>query len=115
MLASRRVYALLFHPQPLHWHAADDVRLHDLSHVFWLHASVPDGLRIDDYIRTMLALVEASCLIRTHGRFQTSRSDRVFESLVQLSAAAWIAAPPRTSRLPLIGTYKDVVSKSWHC
>src|SRR5262249_6087620 len=112
MFANWRIDAFILHSQPLHRHSADNVRLDDLSHVLQLHAAVPYRLRINDHIRTVFALIQASSLVRPHGGLQTALRYSVFERLMEHRTAVGIAAAPRTPRLPLIGTYKDVVLKS---
>ena len=114
MLAARRIDALVPQSKSLDGYSTDDVRFDDLGHIFWLHASVPDGVWIDDHIWAMLALIEASCLVCPHCRLQSSRTYCFFESLVQLSTAVGIATASRTSGLALIGANKYVVLEPWH-
>src|SRR3954453_12969964 len=63
VIACRSVNAGILHDEPFDRPAADYVRVDDLVHVIDGDMSVPDALGIDDQVRTVLALVEASGLI----------------------------------------------------
>ena len=114
MLTSGCVQTLFFQEQSLNWSAGDDVRVYDLIDIRQGDRAIPHCFGINDKVWSMLALVEASCLVRAHRGLQTSRRQGFFESLVQLCAAVRIAAAPRASGLALIGANKDVVPESWH-
>ena len=58
--AAGRVQAILGDQKALYRLAVDDVGFDDFVYIGGGHAPVPNGVRVDDYGRAMLALVEAS-------------------------------------------------------
>jgi hypothetical protein len=57
----------------------NDVRLDDLIYVRQRDSSVPHGVRIHDQIGTVLALIEAACLIGSNSSLQPKRRQLFFE------------------------------------
>ena len=79
VLTACGVQAFILQPQSFYWLSADDVLLDDFIHVSQRDAGVPDGLGIDDDIRPVLTLIEASCLVGTHSAFQSALGKFHFE------------------------------------
>src|SRR5580698_960286 len=63
VLATLGVDAGVFHHQSLDGFAADNVSIDNLFHVGQLHPAIPDGVGINDHVRTVLALVETAGLV----------------------------------------------------
>ena len=53
-------------PQPLHRTAPDDMLLNDLRNVAWMNVAIPDRFGIDHDHRPVLALVQATGVIRAN-------------------------------------------------
>jgi hypothetical protein len=114
MLASLRIHTFICHPQPLHRLPADDMQIHDLVHIRGRYACVPNALGIYDNVRAMLALVEASGLVRANRSFQPALRHRRFEQFVEFPTPVGIATPARMSRIALIGTHKNMLLEFCH-
>ena len=106
MFAGFRVDAGIGQHQALHRAAFDQVRLDNLRHIRRTDVAVPDRLRIDDEIRPMLALVQASGLVDANGPFQAGGVDSLLQQRMQLRFAVGVAAGTSASWLALIGTHK---------
>jgi len=63
MFATRRIQARRHEHQSLYRFAAHNVRVDDFVNVRLGHASIPNGLRVDNYSRPVLALIKAPRLI----------------------------------------------------
>jgi hypothetical protein len=94
--------------------AAHDVGFDDFVHVSLRDVSVPDGVRVDDQVRAMLALIEASSLVSAHFALQAALSQLLFEELLQFGLAARITASARMSRRALIAANENVLLELWH-
>jgi hypothetical protein len=94
--------------------AAHDVGFDDFVHVSLRDVSVPDGVRVDDQVRAMLTLIEASSLVSAHFALQAALSQLLFEELLQFGLAVRITASARMSRRALIAANKNVFLELWH-
>lgn len=65
--------------QALDGFAADDVGFDDLVDIGLSDVPVPDGIRIDDQIRAVLALIEATRLIGPYLAFEAAFREFLFE------------------------------------
>jgi hypothetical protein len=74
-----RVEAFVGQTKAFDWLAADDVRIDDFVDVGFGDEAIPDGLRIDDKVGTVLALVEASGLIGADAAFQSAFAELLLE------------------------------------
>jgi len=59
--------------------AANDVRLDDLIDIGLGDVPVPDGIRIDDQIRAVLALIETTRLVGPYLAFEAAFRQFLFE------------------------------------
>lgn len=114
MRTTRCIEALVRDFQPFDWFSAQNVRIQYLVNIARCYVTVPGRFRINNDVRSVLALIETACLIGANLSFEPSFRNSRFEELVQLSRACWIATSPWVSVRPLIGTYKDVVLKFRH-
>ncbi len=114
MCAGSCVEAGICQLESFYWFATDDVRIDDFVHVVFGHMSIPDGVRVDDNIRAVLALVEAAGLVGADFAFQAAFSQLLFEELLQAGLGGGIAAPAWVPRRALITTDKDVLIELWH-
>src|ERR1700738_1045118 len=94
--------------------AAHDVGFDDFVHVCLRDVSAPDGVRVDDQVRAMLTLIEASSLVSAHFALQAALSQLLFEELLQFRLAVGITASARMSRRALIAANKNVFLELWH-
>ena len=80
-----------------------------------MHKAVPDGIGINHDDGAVLALVEATKLVRPDFALQAGALDGVLERALQLPAAMASAARPRGVFVALIGADKEVMLKLCHC
>jgi len=85
MRATLRIQALLGNPQPFHWPTAHQVLLHNLGRIPRLYVAVPDPLRINHHRRSVLALIQAPCLVDPHLRPQPSGLGQLIQLRVQFA------------------------------
>jgi hypothetical protein len=79
VLASRRIEARGREHQSLHGLAAHNVRVNDFVNVRFGHAPVPNCLRVDHDIRTVLALIETARLVGPHSPLKSALRQLLFE------------------------------------
>ncbi len=70
MFTRGSVEAFIGQYEALHRFATNNVGLDDFIDIGFLYVSIPDGLRINDEIRPMLALIETSSLVGSHFAFE---------------------------------------------
>ena len=70
--------------KPLHGLSPDYVRLDDFIHIGFCDVPIPDRVRIDYDVWSMLALIEAARLIGANLAFQAALGKLLFEHLLQL-------------------------------
>lgn len=114
MLAACGVQALFGQAQALNRPSAYDVRGNDLLHVRFANVAIPDGIGIDHYVRPVLALVEASGLIRTDAAVQATGSQLLLEEFLQASFSQRIAASARMPCRSLVSANKDMFLEFRH-
>jgi hypothetical protein len=114
MRTTRCIEALVRDSQTFDWFSAENVGIEYLLNIGRCYVAVPDRFRINNDVRSVLALIEAACLVGANLSLESPFRNSRFEELVQLSRACWIATSPRVSFRPLIGTYKDVMFEFRH-
>ena len=114
MLTSRGIDAMVLQPQPFYRHSTHDVRLDNLCHILLLYAAIPDLVRINHDVRSVLTLIQAAGLVGANACFKLACRNRLLEGSVQIGVAAGIATRPRTPRLTPIRTNKDMVFEISH-
>jgi hypothetical protein len=114
MLAAGRIQTLFRQTQALDRPSAYDVRLNDLFDVRFGNAAVPDGIGIDHHIRAVLALVEASGLIRADASVQAMGRQLLLEEFLQASFRQRIAATPRMTWRSLVSANEDMFFEFRH-
>ena len=100
--------------QPFNWFAADDMGLDDFIYIPGGHVSVPDRLRVDHYVGSMLTLVEAASFIGPYFVLQTELRQFLLKNPLQLTLAARVAATARMSFGPLVKADKDMLLELRH-
>src|SRR5437868_13004887 len=101
----------LVQPQPLHRLASYQVLLHDLLHVRLGDVAVPDGVRVDDHRAAVLAVVEATRLVRADLLIEPAGPQRRLELLQQLRRPLARAVTLLGLRRPLVEADEDVLAK----
>ena len=114
MLTIRRIDAFFLQSQPLHRNPTGNVRFNDLGHVVGTNSPVPDLIRINDHVRSVLALVQTTGFVGANCCLQTARRYRVLERALQFGIAGRIAAGSGASWLSPIGTNEDMVLEFSH-
>jgi len=94
--------------------AAHDVGFDDFVHVCLGDVSIPDGVRVNDQVRAVLALIEAPSLVSPHLPFQAALGQLLLEELLQFRLPAGITTSPRMSRRTLVAANEDVLLELWH-
>ena len=84
MLTAFSVEARFGELKPLHGFSPDDVRLDDFIHIGFADVPIPDCVRIDHDVWSMLALIEAARLIGANLALQAALRKLLFEQLLQL-------------------------------
>jgi hypothetical protein len=70
--------------KPFQGFSPDDVRLDDFIHIGFGDVPIPDCVRIDHDVWSMLALIETARLIGPNLAFQAALRELLFEQLLQL-------------------------------
>ena len=79
MGATRRIQALVGNHQSLDRLSSNYVGFYDLLNIVECDSPIPDGFRVNHYIRAMFALIEASRLVRSHFAVEPTLSQFSFE------------------------------------
>ena len=114
MLACWSIDAVISQPQSLYRNAPGDVRFDDLSYVLRANAAIPDLVRINHDVRSVLTLIQAAGFVGANACLKVARRNRLLEGSVQIGVAAGIATRPRAPRLTPIRTNKDMVFEVSH-
>src|SRR3989475_12173899 len=101
----------LVQPQPLHRLASNQILIVDLLHGRPGDVAVPDGVRVDDHRAAVLAVVEATRLVRADLLIEPAGSQRRLELLQQLRRALARAVTLLGLRRPLVEADEDVLAK----
>src|SRR2546427_8757657 len=101
----------LVQPQPLHRLASNQMLLDDSLHVRLGDVAVADGFRVDDHRAAVLAVVEATRLVRADLLIEPAGSQRRLELLQQLRRALARAVTFLGLRRPLVEADEDVFAK----
>jgi hypothetical protein len=100
--------------QASHWLTSYDVGVDDFIYIRGGNASIPDGVRVNYDVGSMLTLVEAAGFIRPYLVFQPALCQLLLKNPLQLAFAAGIAATPWMPLWPLIDADKDMLLKLRH-
>ena len=100
--------------QPFHGFAPKNVGFDDFIDIGRGHTPVPDCFRINHNIGSVLALVEATCFIRSHLVLQPTLRQLLLKNPLQLALAAWIAGTTWMSFRPLVDADKNVLLELRH-
>ena len=84
MLTTVGIEARLGELKPFHGLSPDDVRLDDFIHIGRGDVPIPDCVRIDHDVGSMLALIKAAGLIGANPAFQAALGKLLLEQLLQL-------------------------------
>jgi hypothetical protein len=112
VLAGGGVQAIVRDAEAFYGLVAQNVGLNDFLGVGHGHVAVPDCLGIDDDVRAVLALVEASGLVGTDDRARNSgEGEKTLELAMEIVASRRIAARARTANGTLVAADEDVLSE----
>jgi hypothetical protein len=111
MRASRCIQTAIRQNQPLHRSTTNQVLLDNLVYVGRLHKAVPDLLRIHHHDRPMLALLQATGLVRPYRVFESRRSCFFLKKSMQFPFAIVGAAAARSRRVALVCADENVPFK----
>ena len=114
MLTHCSVEAPVGEAQTLDRDATHDVRFDDLFYIGFGNKSIPDCVRVDDDVRSVFALVQASGLVCAHSAFESALGQPLLEHLLQFSFGVRIAAAARMASRALVPTDEDVFLEVWH-
>jgi len=114
MRAGLRIQARIRNDQPLYRLIAADVRVENLIHIARGNVTIPNGLRINDHSRAVLALVKAAGLVGPHPRLKPALRQPCLEKAVQRRRIAGIAASLGILRRALVGANEDVFLEFGH-
>jgi hypothetical protein len=114
VLTACGVQAFILQPQSFHRTPADNVRVHDFIHVSQGNSAVPDGLGIDDKVRPVLTLVQASGLVGAYSAFQPALGQFLLEQLLQLGLLRRITTSARMSRWALVPANENMALEFRH-
>src|SRR2546428_12273011 len=101
----------LVQPQPPPRPASNQMLLDDLPHVRLGDVAVPDGVRVADHRAAVLAVVEATRLVRADLLIEPAGSQRRLELLQQLRRALARAVTFLGLQRPLVEADEDVFAK----
>jgi hypothetical protein len=108
------VELIVWNDEPLDWLAADDVRVDDLVNIRGCDVPVPDSFWINDDRGPKLALIQASCLVRTDHILDSPLRQLRFEKAMELALARRIAATARMAFRALIRADENVLFEFRH-
>jgi hypothetical protein len=114
VLATRRVEAGIAQPQPFDRLLSHNVRLDDFIHIGQSHSAIPNPFRINHQVRSMLALVQTSRLVRPYPSFESTLRQPLLEQFLQLRFRRRIAASPRMPRRALVPANENMFLELGH-
>jgi len=82
VFARGSVYAVVGEHQALDWLAADDVGLDDFIDIGLSDLAIPNSVRINDDVRTMLTLIETAGLVGSHFAFEAAFGQLLLEKFL---------------------------------
>ena len=100
--------------QPLNGLTANDVGCDNLIHVCRRYASIPDTIRVDYDVGTMLALVQAACLVGTDSVLDPLLCKFDLKNPLELAISGWIAAAAWIVLGTLVCANEDVLIEFRH-
>ena len=114
MLASCCIETRISDAQAFHRTFANDVRLYNFVHVREGYIAVPDAFGVHHDGWAVLALVQATGLIRPHLGLNSDLGQLGLEGAVQVAAGGRVAATARMSLGTLVAADKDMFFKLRH-
>src|SRR5258708_2966251 len=112
--AGLRIQTGIRNDQSLYRLIAADVRVENLIHIAGGHVPIPNGFRINDHSRAVLALVKTAGLVSPYPRLKPALRQPCLEKAVQRRRIAGIAAPFGILRRALVGANEDVFLEFGH-
>src|SRR5215831_15045591 len=109
MFAALGIETLVCKAEALYRLASHDVGVDDFIDVGFGDVAVPDGFRIDDDVRSVLALVEAAGLVGANAALQSSFSQLLLKEFLQARFSVRIAASAGMACGPLVSAHEDVM------
>lgn len=97
--------------KPLDRLATNDVLIQNLVDIVLCNATVPHGFWVDDYGRTVLALVHAPSFVGADSSLQAAPGSSGLEKLMQFPTIRRVAASTRMLRVSMVGADEDVSMK----
>jgi len=114
VFAGLRVQALGFQAQAVYRLSRKDVGLDDFVHVGFGNVAVPDGVGVNDYVRAVFALIEATGLVGSDSALQSVAGQLLLEPFLQTGLGGRIAAAAGMACRPLVSADKDMVLEFGH-
>lgn len=114
MRARFRVQAFIGETEAVDWLSVDDVGFDNFVDIGLSDVSVPDCFRIDDQIRAVLALIEASGLVGADASLETAGGEFLLKQFLQARFCFRIAASARMARRALVAANEYVVLELGH-
>ena len=114
MLAGFRVEAFVLQAEALYRFSAYYVGLDDLVYICICDLAIPDGIRINDEIGSVLALIQAAGLVRADSAFQAASGKLLLKEFLQVGFGGWVAATSRVAGRTLVTADEDVSFKFGH-
>jgi hypothetical protein len=96
------------------WLTCDDVGVDDLVDVGFGNVSVPDGVGVDDDVRAVLALIEASGLVGADAAFQSTLGEFLLEKFLEPGFGGGIATSAGMACGALVSADEDVFFEFRH-
>ena len=109
MLARLGVEAILKQSETCDGLAANNVRIDDFGYILQLDVSIPDAFGVDDDIRAVLALIEASRLVGSDSGVEPPSGQLLLETELKIGQPIGIAAAPRVFGRPPISADENMM------
>lgn len=114
MFAGCGVQAGICQAEALDRFAAEDVGFDNLVDVGLGDVPIPDRVRVDDDVGTVLALIEAAGLIGAYFALETALGELLFEEFLQLGFRQRIAASAGMARRALVSADENMFFELGH-
>jgi len=114
VLAAGCIEASIGYLQAFYGTVADDVGLHNFSHIGGFHVAVPHGLGIHDDGGAVFALVETTGFVGTHLGPESALSQLSLKNALQFGTSGGVATAARMSFGALIAADEDVLYELGH-
>lgn len=114
MYATWRIDALIGKRESFHRLSSENVRLNDLRDIGYRDAAIPHGVRVDDDCRSVLALIEATGLVRPDLVIQAARDKFFLKGELQLTQCVGITATSGMTVGTFVCADKNMMFEKWH-